>query len=214
MALQSRKWIQVLLLLLFLVAIPSMSWVYLNRGLKYRLSAMEELQDRGPLPTIPLISLNGDTLNQASLKGNVTVFSFFDPERDTITGYRIADLHQQFDERWDVKYVLVGAAEPDALLQYAETFALTTDPNQVFFVAEASKERLYQRATNDFHLKVESPEILFNSSQAILADTNAVVRRQYDLNEGPQFVRLIEHTALLMHPQRRRDIIFRRDTEK
>lgn len=212
-----RKVLQILGLFLFLVILPGGSWLYLQRGLDYRIATMEELKSLGTAQDFALHSYTDSVLTSTNLQGQVSVIGYLPdaPEQEARMIEVLFKLHDQFNERDDLTFLTFTQPDSLAILQARAKELELKDGAQWFFgpsteqtddLAGFLKDRLY------------FPEEMATQAKKhpyfALLDTNRVVRRFYDGMENKEMGRLIEHIAMLLPRKPDKDIIFKREPEK
>ncbi len=200
--------ISIAILFVLLVGFPIGSWFYLKSGLEYRKEVIADLHDYGQLPTIALTTYAGRVLRNEDVKNKILVVHFMDfqnLEATKQTGDWLTRLHEQFDERKDVLFlihVLDSTATAATVEKFATQYQLQ-DTAQCFFLQENS-EVFKTIATTVYNI----PEGDMTSYFA-LTDLNGTVRRQYDSRKLDDVKRLIEHVALLIPKENRRSTAVR-----
>lgn len=200
---KKRNWTQIGLLLLFLVGFPVISYYYLKSGYDYRVDAMRELQEYAPLPMAPPTDIWGDSLRTGR---DVVLLHFIDLEnadqRDRIGKY-MGEIHEQFDGMERVQFW--AAFEPVDSMQvkaFLENYSLR-DPKQY---------RVMRRTdfTDDFDFLEAG---VTSKPFVMLSDTSGTIRNFYNLENGEELVRLVEHITYLMPPEKRRRATFKPEQE-
>lgn len=204
-------------LLLLLVVFPLVSWFYLQQGLDYRISALEQLKDHGKAPAFELVNYKLDTLRRDDLEGNVVVTSFINLENDTLAalyGEKLSKLHHQFDERPDLLFLqhLLGKDTSAERLNAFEINYELTDESQVYFLIDG-KPSVQQLAQEGYSLPLEGTDLMDNPYMALL-DTMGTIRRYYDVRDEEEIKQLVAHIALILPQIKERDLVFRREIEK
>ncbi|MCB0627114.1 MAG: hypothetical protein KDC43_25180 [Saprospiraceae bacterium] len=212
MASSKKKWSLAALigagaLFLLLVLFPAGSWFYLQRGLNYRLAALEELKDLGRLPAdLAFVNQSGSIIDTAFLQGKVLIAGVLsgDRQQDQPIVDRLRKLHEQFDQRDDVLFLShLPEREPAALLAEAEALGIR-DTAQWMLLATPEGQLESLRAA--YHLQ--------DPSEVCLIDTTLMVRKVYRTSENADMGRLVEHIALIMPFVAERELIFKREKEK
>ncbi|HMO38030.1 MAG TPA: hypothetical protein PKC76_01535 [Saprospiraceae bacterium] len=199
-------------LLFLLVILPLGSWYYLQTGLEYRKAAMSELQDYGKVPPLQLVRHDGDTLHQEAMLGKIVLAAFLDLQaagQTARTGELLAKLHDQFDERQDVAFLihlLDATATKQGIDDFAANYTLQDSLQCYFLTGDAEAMRTLAREV----YKIDDEKL---DNYFALADTKGMVRRQYDTRQPADMTRLVEHIALLMPKQKDRPAAGRRRTE-
>ncbi|MBK6947593.1 MAG: hypothetical protein IPH16_05480 [Haliscomenobacter sp.] len=204
-----RPLLQYFALALLLVGLPALSWYYLDKGFKYRLETLDELGEFGSFPSGPYEQLGGDLLEEAALDGKVLVLHRFASPLNAASeqvALELGKIHQQFDERPDVRFLLFSdAADSAALLPLLEKNRLT-DPAQVDLLRPAFQ------GNQPFSFVRDAKSS--SASWVVLADTSGVIRQYYDFTDGNRIRRLVEHIATLMPVVERAKPVLKREKEK
>lgn len=205
--------LQTLALLLFLVVLPFGSWYYLKNGMDYRVATMGELKKYGKTPSLSYITYAGQRLDDSVFVNKILIASILDFSNSSMLenfGKTLEKLHQQFDERKDVLFLLhvadTSTTQPivDA---FAENYKLK-DMEQCFFMkmpANITTTTIEQH----FYLPHDNAFPYF-----ALTDTKGEVRHYYDVRKIEEVRKLVEHTALLLPLEKTREITLKREQEK
>jgi hypothetical protein len=209
---KKRNWLGVAVLLVLLVVFPVMSYIYMKAGFDYQIEARDELQELGAVPTFPGQTIFGDSLTGKDLGKQIQLLAYFDPAREEVTqinGKYLSEIYGQFDEVDWFRMELMVPESSKAALQRFLTEKNIEDPEQVFFYGT-------DRSREQFNEQLHIGQDMRSAPNVVaLADTAGVVRQYYDLTDGKQFVRLVEHIAM-MRPQEkdeRQEALFRRERE-
>ena len=209
---------QVLGLLILLVALPAGSWFYLSKGLNYRLRALEELGNHGGIGDFQLATAGGDTLGRAGIAGRIVVASFFSPSDEALRRRyheQLSRLHRQFDDGQEVLFL--QHLPLDSALALARASELQReygldDPEQVYFLTGGSPP--LEVLARDVY-RLPAPELApAENPHLVLADSTLTIRRYYDARQLPEFKRLVEHIAMMLPPQKRKNLVFQREQER
>jgi len=205
----NKSWSQIAILLLMLVAIPVISYIYMKRGFDYQVQLQEELGDYGPMPDFSYPTITGDTITPDNFEGYVKLFHHIDTGNEKLFGDYLSELHEQFGEVDRIKFIMLlsNTQDRERAQLYRDKYSLN-DTAQIRIVLTSQMGQPYDEA-----FKV--PADKQNKPLVILADTSNVIRNYYDVSTGKQFVRLIEHVALLMprDQEKKEPFIFNKDKE-
>lgn len=208
------SWVQITGLLMFTIIFPLVSWYYLQQGYNYRLQSLQELQDLGQVANYQAINQKGDTLQSVGLRGNVLVAGFYPQEEQlrTLMGERLTILHDQFDKRDDVRFLVHVPAGTGSAESIAEELGIKDSEQwQVLEVASTDWE---QFAKTNYHWPLDSLTNAYDPGLLALTDTAGVVKNYYHLRENAEMGRLVEHITIVMPRLPERDLEFKRETEK
>jgi hypothetical protein len=208
------SWVQITGLLMFTIIFPLVSWYYLQQGYNYRLQSLQELQDLGKVTNYQAINQKGDTLQSDNLRGNVLVAGFYPQEEElrTLMKERLTILHDQFDKRNDVRFLVhvpAGSGSPEMVADELEI----EDPEQ-WQVLAVSFSDWKQFAKTAYHWPLDSLTNTYDPGLLALTDTAGVVKNYYHLQENAEMGRLVEHITIVMPRLPERDLEFKRETEK
>jgi hypothetical protein len=189
--------IQTAALLLFLVALPIGSWYYLRTGLDYRIAAMEELQTLGSISDSRFLTPEGGVVDSSRFNGKIVVAAVLTAQNQALFGPVLTKLHDQFDERADVLFLLHAPSlsyNKENMNTYFSDYQLF-DEEQCWLLStpmEAETATVYAM-----------PEASAYPYFA-LVDAKGMVRRHYDVRNEKDVKRLVEHIALLLPREKSR----------
>lgn len=204
-----RPLLQYVALALLLVGLPALSWYYLDKGFDYRLETIGELDELGRFPSGPYQKLDGTMSEETALDGKVLVVHHFPSPidgADKRVALELGKIHQQFDERVDVQFLLFSdPADSANILPLLEKNRLM-DPGQVDLL------RPVFQGNQPFSFARDSKQP--SDSWVILADTSGLIRQYYDFGDGNRIRRLVEHIVTLMPVIERDKPVLKREKEK
>lgn len=205
---KKRNWLQIGILLLFLVGFPIVSYIYLKKGYDYRVEAMQELKDYGSIPGIPATTVWGDSVDIEKQSNQIVVLHYInlsDNEEKALIGKYMNELHQQFDGIERVRF-WGGYAPSDSaqVAAFMEEMDLIDFDQYLAFPATAV-------STNGIQLPEGAPTM--DKPLVFLADTTGTVRSFYNLENGREVVRLVEHITFLVPPEKKQKAIFNPEQE-
>lgn len=197
---------QFIFLLAIFGGVPVISWYYLQTGLDYRLKALAELGDLGPMEKETRVSFDKIVFSPDKSKGKVHLGIWYPNglENETSSMKFLDELHEQFKSRRDISfYVFTHSKHPDSLIAFVERNKLFPSPIISYF-PDLGVQRMY------YFMKPVVGEI-----PVALVDTSGIVRKHYNLASGKELTRLTEHLAMLLPIESTRDeLIFKREKEK
>ncbi|MFM7089457.1 MAG: hypothetical protein ACKOZZ_01475 [Bacteroidota bacterium] len=197
---------QFIFLLAIFGGVPVISWYYLQTGLDYRLKALAELGNMGPMERETRVSHDKIVCSPDKIKGKVHLGIWYPDgiENETLTMKYLDELHEQFKSRSDLSfYVYSNTANPDSLSHFLKINKLYPSPIITYF-SDLGVQRIY------YFMKPGKGEI-----PVALVDTSGMVRKHYNLASGKELTRLTEHLAMLLPIESTRDeLIFKREKEK
>ena len=200
--------IQLIMLGIILVGFPAGSWYYLQKGLDYQRAIQQDLGELGAVKPFSLEVLQGKEIDFEFLKGSVIVVAHLDrndSEMGNKMGTILFQLHDQFDDRDDVLFLIHSNNSPETIQGFLDKHQLN-DPEQCFFVA----------IDNDSQFKQTYfiPNAEKASQTLAVVDVNGMVRKHYNATDPKDLKVLVEHITLLFPRQAEKDLIFKRETEK
>jgi len=208
---KKKNWVGVIVLFFLLGVFPILSYVYMKAGYDYQLDARSELKQLGSVMELPDTTIFGDTLVGAKMGKQITLLSYFDPTDQKnleFCGKYFSEIYSQFnDVDWFRMDLLVPAKSTKALIDYRLNYQMD-DPQQVFFyqtdqTLSAVNARLY--VADSLRNKMNC---------VVLADTTGTIVNYYDLSDGMQFVRLVEHIAIMRPKEKEKpQALFQRERE-
>ncbi|GAB5552144.1 MAG: hypothetical protein Sapg2KO_17350 [Saprospiraceae bacterium] len=208
---KKRNWVGVIVLVFLLGVFPILSYVYMKAGFDYQLDARAELKKLGTVMSLPDTTIFGDTLVGTKMGKQISLLSYFDPtDQQTlaISGKYLSEIHNQFnDVDWFRMDLLVPQTAKSALSAYQEEYEVE-DAEQVFFY---QTNQSLQEINGSLYV-ADSLQNKFNC--VALADTTGTIVNYYDLSDGKQFVRLVEHIAIMRPKEKAKpQAIFQRERE-
>jgi hypothetical protein len=205
--------LQTLALLLFLVVLPFGSWYYLKNGMDYRVATMGELKHYGKIPTLSYTTYTNQTLTDSFFINKILIASVLDlknPEMSETFGEVLEKLHEQFNERKDVLFLLHLAdtsATQAAVDDFMGKYKLK-DTEQCLFLKTPANTTI-AAIGQTFHLPPDNVFPYFS-----LTDTKGEIRHYYDVRKIEEVRKLVEHTALLVPLEKTQEITLKREQEK
>ena len=204
---KKRKVFQIGLVLVILIGFPLASWYYMYSGLQLRKETNALLNKYGTLALPMDDSYIGTIADSAFLKDKVVVVSVFDAESEVSRGYGdlLYKLHDQFDNRQDVLFVLYG---PNDFTDWLAGYELS-DEQQIMGFQVDDEALTAVKANFERVMPVREDEVTI-----LLADSFGEIRRVYLPTNEDESRLLVEHIATLMPKGDRPDIERRVETEK
>jgi len=197
---------QFIFLLAIFGGVPVVSWYYLQTGLDYRLKALAELGDLGPMEKETRVSFDKNVFSADKTKGKVHLGIWYPDGLENESGSMkyLDELHDQFKSRSDISfYIFSNSTQRDSLIAFLKRHKFFPSPIMSYF-PDLGVQRMY------FFMKPAVGEI-----PVALVDTSGTVRKHYNLASGKELTRLTEHLAMLLPIESTRDeLIFKRDKEK
>jgi len=199
-----KKWLQTTALFLMLLLMPALSWYYLKKGEQYQVEMRAELKDYGKLPQFKLPAvLSTDTLQSEALHNKVVIAKTLDAqelEQSEDLLFTLGSLHEQFDERDDVVFLLhTSIADTSKIGAFLRKNKLA-DAEQIWITpADQSVIKAYTFP---------------KTGMAAIVDTTGTIRRYYNYRDGNEVRRLTEHVTVLMHRDKKNDPYLKREKEK
>lgn len=182
--------LRVVIVVLVLIIFPLVSWIYLSKGLKWRLGAQEETAVKATLDAFTLTTEDGETLAEADLTGQFQVIAMVP---DTASARRLGEIQEQFGVRPD--YATFS-------LQSEQIPQMPLDSAIISVQCMSGCEGLFALLFEEDHT-------------AAIVDDSLRVRGRYVLSKPDDVNELIKHLAVVL-PISKRDRIElkRRDYEK
>lgn len=208
---KKRNWVGVIVLVFLLGIFPILSYVYMKAGFDYQIDARAELKELGAVMQLPDTTIFGDTLVGAKMGKQISLLSYFDPTDQqslAVNGKYLSEIYDQFnDVDWFRMDLLVPQKGQSELRSYQEEYKME-DAEQLFF---------YQtnQSLQGVNASLYVADSLHNKLNCVvLADTTGTVVNYYDLSDGKQFVRLVEHIAIMRPKEKAKpQAIFQRERE-
>jgi hypothetical protein len=130
-------------------------------------------------------------------------------------GENLRKLHEQFDERRDVIFLLHITGDSTAVRHigdFAERYGLA-DEEQVFFVT-GGRPDLETLARQGYRLPFKEGESPAQNPYLVFAETSLTIRRYYDVRRIEEVRRLVEQIAILLPREKEPEPELRREREK
>ena len=202
-------------LLVILVVFPLGALYYMNMGAKWRMERLSELKDYSRLSEQQVRAAYDTLAGIFEDKNNIIIAGFINPANEELTalyGENLRKLHEQFDARGDVFFVMHTGAEASFVASFREKYALE-DTAQCRFVIDDG-EKLANLAREVYQIERAEGEDGGAGPYFALVG-GMVVRNYYDIRRTEAVQRLVEHIAILIPPAKEReDLVFKRETEK
>jgi len=176
-----------------LVALPLGSFLYLKAGIDYRIESLSELE--------PLGSASGFGLEKSSEAKPIVYALYMTPSssKDSVST-TIRNVHEAFTHEPAVMFVGIGESN----------FEIIDDrPQSKQIKSTTDIKELYESLTSKSPHCVDVPL----NQRGILVDRAGNVRRCYDLHDGPEVVRMVEHLTILVPPAPVQDMFLEREKE-
>lgn len=183
----------------------------MKAGFDYQIDARAELKDLGKVMSLPDTTIFGDTLVGEKMGKQIALLSYFDPTDSKnleVSGKYLSEIYDQFnDVDWFRMELLSPAKAKPALTTYQTDFNME-DPEQIFFYETSQSLQGVNSSLNiadSLHNRINC---------VVLADTTGTIVNYYDLSDGKQFVRLVEHIAIMRPKEKEKpQAIFQRERE-
>jgi len=165
-----------------LVGFPMLAMYYMNKGVNYRKNLFDQFEDYGQ---IKKVSNNGKSID------NKVVLTFFLDGADG-TRQALTQIHDQFDNRKDVIFVVAGK---NTIQDTAQVWKLMPTGKDVFAKA----------------LQVPVNEL---DGSGFLMDRKGHLRKRYDLLKRGDIELFVRQIALLLPPKKTPKAELKREIEK
>ncbi|TVR86631.1 MAG: hypothetical protein EA411_10480 [Saprospirales bacterium] len=203
------NWVRLIVVLLILALFPFLSWYYLQRGIDYRLAALEELEEIGEFDWVNTYDIRDRYIGEAAFQNRYVIagISPDEPADIELLKSRWTGLIEQFGSRDDVVYVSVVDEDATDLNMakklLSEVFMESNHRNHyVVILAQREIESLQSKWLSGIEDdKLESPDkflVLFNDQGKAVG--------KYNYMEEARVARLVEHLSIILpQTQDRRD---------
>ncbi len=185
---RSKGIIQVLLVSLFLVIIPLVTFFIQRKGMAEGIELYKDLKKNlGQMPAqFQATNYSNEPFDPAKLKGQTLVASWATPQsRDSILSImRTINRIPQFQEEIDNLQFLTFDTAADSTFFKAYYFNLTRNERAKWWIL---------RGGNDIQHSIKLP----NDFSIALIDTSGIIRRFYDIREANERKILIEHISIM-----------------
>jgi hypothetical protein len=163
-----------------------------------------ELKNYGKLPKFLLPKLlDSDSLLSTDLKNSVIIVKELEAqelEQNEDLLFALGSLHTQFDDRWDVLFLLHTTVQDSGKVGTFLRKNKLADPEQVLITSSTPE-------------LIQSYSVPTTGMTAIV-DTTGTIRRYYNYRDGNDLRRLTEHVTVLMHRDKNNDPYLKREKEK
>lgn len=173
-----------LILVVILVGFPLISLNYLNKGLDYRRSQLDKLDDLGRLPEFTAENYDGKTLNLENAPGKVIVFSHEKMACDTETSGTLHEYVEKFVNQDDFRHVVL---QESGCPGWEGSYIADLSSNTVL-------DSVFTELTGMENL----------GTGLILADRNGKIRSIYSMDDKNDIESVVAHTTLLLPPPKKR----------
>ncbi len=187
-ALFAGKHLRTLLILFVLFGLPALSWVFLQKGLNYRLKVMNELDSLGVAPVcLPLVP---DSLTSPqSWKKETWLVAFVAEPSDTALVTLLKRVYDNLEEKTNLNVLLFRkgpAGMPPAAL----------DEDKHWFEVVLNESGWKNLAVEGFHWpQDDSGELL--PMMVALVDKEGVIINFYKLSDAEQLKKMVRHIAYI-----------------
>jgi len=217
--------IQFLGLGVLLIVFPLGSWYYLSEGFQYQKDAYAELKDYGAVPSFSLIGQNEKPFTLKEIENKIAVVGFFSRSGKTTPQLmeQLSELHQQFKDRKDILFLMYHLTPGTSDIMTLKDMAAKTNVEDwdqcMFLTGDENSIRSHFKSTYKIPLfkegRAEDGNLKFkpikeNTSEFpyfVLVDANGKIRNYYDINNKEDIQRLVEHLAILMPRENKKDKI-------
>ena len=185
------KFWRILLLLMVLFGLPSLSWIFLQKGLNTRLSILQELDSLGVVPVC--LPLAEDSLvAPQEWKSNTWFVAFQAADSSSLSGKDMLEkIYGDLSEKTRLS-VLIFSAEPGQAVVEHERLQGKKD----WFELRLDSLAWKALAVEGFHWPVNDmgyPQTSF----VALVNEQGVILNLYDLRKEDEIKKLIVHTAFI-----------------
>lgn len=208
---KKKNWVGVIVLVFLLGVFPVLSYVYMKAGFDYQVDARAELKELGEVMSLPDTTVFGDTLVGAKMGKQISLLTYFDPtnaQNLAVSGKYLSEIYEQFDDvDWFRMDLLIPPTAKPALTDFRTDYKME-DPEQVFFYNT-------NQSLAGVNASLHIADSLHNKINCVvLADTLGTIVNYYDLSDGKQFVRLVEHIAMMRPKEKAKpQAIFQRERD-
>lgn len=200
----------------FIIGFPAVSWYYLNQGYNYRMSVIAELdQQLGKAPDFSMVNQQGKRIDNAMMKKKVIITNFMDAkEAEQSKEYmqKLYTIQDQFDKKDDILfYTYVKADALADVKQYVNSMNIKQEQQWHFLTGTNPQMEQFIQA---FPLPEHSPKTYAGNPTVAISDTSSVIRYFYDMGNKAQVSQLIVHIANLMPQAPPEEARMKRELEK
>ena len=170
-----------------LIVLPAVSWYYLQSGLTWRRATMNELKNLGSVKDVSLTQNGKQDYRFADFKTSSFVIC-----KLNCTGneelMRYQKLVDQFDERGDVHFIIMGDCTSNLRIENFKNTVLIADCKSDQNLCNQINESIFQTD---------------NSGEIAFIDGDMNIRRFYNTNDLEEWQILVEHVSMMLPDERR-----------
>jgi len=201
-----KKIIQYAALALLLLVFPLGSYLWMKSGFNQQVKHLKHLEPKGEVPTFSFLTTAGDSLLPKTLQGSPHAVHFFSDDKLSL------ELLHQISLQFKDKDVHVISYLPEANYDYAsilKKYDIEVDRKKSNWHFVAPPEGMTQTQLYDMY---QLPENEKNKLLIVGKDMN--IRGYYDINKDEFDDTMIHHMALMLPRDKKKEIGFKRKTEK
>lgn len=178
-------------LMICFLLLPFISWLYIRNGVDFRLNALKELNQKLNISSIDSLEVDGQILNNDSLKGKVWIFMKIEDKTQVEISKEIAStIYDQNDGSRSVKVVI--STEP-GLQKDLNLNAFLTKRKFVSFAPVKSFDDL-----QSIFVQKDSFSVNRFAATCLIIDNKGFIRRGYELENPEEVKKLVQHSAILI----------------
>jgi|GEM_PF-2791442 len=203
------NWVRLIVVLLILALFPFLSWYYLQRGIDYRVAALEELEEIGEFDWVNTYDIRDRYIGEAAFQNRyvITGISPDEPAEIELLKSRWTGLIEQFGSRDDVVYVSVvdeGAIERNMAEKLLSEVFMGGNHRNHFVVVLSQGE--IENLQSSWLTGLEEDEMRSPEEYLVLFNDKGMAVGKYNYMEEARVARLVEHLSMILpQTQDRRD---------
>lgn len=183
------KYLVATAIVIILIGLPIGSYLYLRSGFMYRLEALQTLESKGDFPD-SLLCLNSSSDLQSTKLNRKTLLlaQFKDTGHEEELKNNLRLLNDQFSD--------------------SKTF-------QMVWLLDSSVNKSLNQDLDILNCNVDKLQLdeLFLDNELMLVDTSLQIRNRYSYS-AERFKKVVEHLAIILPREKRKNIVLQRESEK
>ncbi len=191
---------------LMLFVLPTMSYVYLSQGFKWRVDAQSELKDFGKMPELPIIWQDGS--QEDMVDGKLCVVYNFGPNADlTPINKQVLETGEELVKQFgfktesvrnDFRMVLVYGNETSEFRNYRMGRPSSELSN---WLTTGTVKTFTKILDEGYQYYCQSEGVKPYPHYYALADTSGIIRRFYNAEDKNEIDRMVQQIAIIIPKQ-------------
>lgn len=176
-------------LIICLLLLPFISWLYIRKGVDFRLNALEELKNKVEAPAFSTYLNENKPFSNDSLAGRVSIF--FDVANVGNTAHLKTILRQVYDQNEGSIAVRIYLCGDSGLAGQLNLDSVLVMRHFVQFAPDSIFDQLHHTFRTKTIVAIENPNVL-------IVDNQRNIRYVYDVSDPNDVKKLIQHSGVLI----------------